>query len=71
MLHTSRMNDSDIFFLSDKMDTPDLAIKLKNQDIMREAGTKLKVVLLNVDFGLQGNCIDLKASWETAMMPSP
>ena len=31
----------------------DLAIKLTNQDVMREAGAKLREVLIDVDFGLQ------------------
>ena len=31
----------------------DLAIKLKNQDVMRETGVKLREVLIDVDFGLQ------------------
>lgn len=53
----SRMNESDIFFSSD-INTTDLAIKLKNQDIMREAGTKLRVVLLDIDFGLQDSFCD-------------
>lgn len=68
-----RVNESDIFF-SSNVSAADLAIKLKNQDIMREAGTKLREALLDVDFGLQDSfcdSADLKASWEKTMMPAP
>lgn len=69
----SRVNESDIFFSSD-INAADLAIKLKNQDIMREAGTKLREALMDVDFGLQDSFCDsndLKASWKRTMMPAP
>lgn len=49
---SSTMNKSNIFFSSD-INATDLAIKLKNQEIMREAGAKLREVRLDVDFGLQ------------------
>ena len=52
----------------------DLAIKLTNQDVMREAGAKLREALIDVDFGLQDSfcdSTDLKASWERTMMPAP
>jgi hypothetical protein len=68
----SRVNESDIFFSSD-INAADLAIKLKNQDIMREAGTKLREALMDVDFGLQDSfcdSTDLKTSWERTMMPA-
>ena len=42
----SRVNQSDIFFSSD-INAADLAIKLKNQDIMSEAGNKLREVLMD------------------------
>ena len=69
----TKMNESDIFFSSD-INATDLAIKLKNQDIMRGAGTKLREALIDVDFGLQDSfcdSTDLKASWEKTMMPAP
>lgn len=53
----SRVNDSDIIFSSD-ISAADLAIKLKNQDMMREAGTQLRKVLKGVDFGLQDSFCD-------------
>jgi len=54
---SSRVNDSDIIFSSD-ISAADLAIKLKNQDMMREAGTQLRKVLKGVDFGLQDSFCD-------------
>ncbi|KAH3850804.1 hypothetical protein DPMN_093277 [Dreissena polymorpha] len=48
----SRVNESDIIFSSD-ISANDIVIKLKNQDIMQEAGTQLRKVLKDVDFGLQ------------------
>lgn len=69
----SRVNDSDFIFSSD-ISAADLAIKLKNQDIMREAGTQLRKVLKDVDFGLQDSfcdSTDLKSSWEGTIMPAP
>lgn len=69
----SRVNEPDIFFSTD-VKAADLAIKLKNQDSMKEAGTKLRESLMDVDFGLQDSfcdSTDLKASWERTMMPAP
>jgi len=70
----SRVNDSDIIFSSD-ISAADLAINLlKNQNIMREAGTQLRKVLKGVDFGLQDSfcdSTDLKSSWEGTIMPAP
>ncbi|KAL8619946.1 hypothetical protein ACOMHN_015228 [Nucella lapillus] len=71
--HNSRVNKSDIFFSSD-INAAEVVVKLKNQDIMIEAGTKLRETLVDVDFGLQDSfcdSTDLKASWEKTMMPEP
>ena len=41
---------------------------------MREAGTKLREALIDVDFDLKGSfcdSTDFKASWERTMMPAP
>ena len=41
---------------------------------MKEAGTKLRETLLDIDFGLQDSfcdSTDLKASWERTMIPAP
>ena len=62
-----RVKEPDILF-SSVINAADLAVKLKNLDIMREAGIKLTETLLNVDFRLQDSfcdSTDLKASWET------
>jgi len=57
IVSNSRVNEPDIFFSSD-LDATDLAIKLKNQNIMREAGIKLREALMDVDFGLQDKFCD-------------
>ena len=69
----SRVNESDIIFSSD-ISAADIVIKLKNQDIMQEAGTQLRKVLKDVDFGLQDSfcdSTDLKSSWERTRIPGP
>lgn len=69
----TKATESDIFF-SSGITAADLAIKLRNQNIMREAGAKLREVLLDVDFGLQDSfcdSTDLKDSWESTVMPAP
>ena len=69
----NRVNEPDIFF-SSEIDATDLAIKLKNQNVMKEAGTCMREALMEVDFGLQDSfcdIADLKASWERTMMPAP
>ena len=68
-----RVNESEMFF-SSEISASELAIKLKNQNILREAGIQLREALLNVDFGLQDSfcdSTDLKESWENSKMPSP
>ncbi|KAH3726526.1 hypothetical protein DPMN_052393 [Dreissena polymorpha] len=69
----SRVNESDIIFSSD-ISAADIVIKLNNQDIMQEAGSLLRKVLKDVDFGLQDGFCDitnLKYSWERTRMPGP
>lgn len=69
----TKATESDIFF-SSGITAADLTIKLRNQNIMREAGAKLREVLLDVDFGLQDSfcdSTDLKDSWESTVMPAP
>ena len=73
IVSNSRLNEPDIFFSLD-LDATELAIKLKNQNIMREAGTKLTEALMDVDFGLKDkfcDSADLKESWQSTMMPAP
>ena len=53
----SRVNEPDIVFSSD-ITAADLAIKLKNQDIIIAAGNMLRESLMNVDFGLQDSFCD-------------
>ena len=67
----ARVNESDIFYLS-RIKTSNLLVKLKNQDIMREAGLQLRKDLKEVDFGLEDSfcdSTDLKDSWERTRMP--
>ncbi|KAH3717695.1 hypothetical protein DPMN_060490 [Dreissena polymorpha] len=52
LLPNSRVNESDISFSSD-ISAAEIVIKLKNQDIMQEAGAQLRKVLKDVDFGIQ------------------
>ncbi len=69
----TRVNESDIF-LSSLISAAELATKLKNQDIMKDAGRMLREALMDIDFGLQDSFCDsndLKASWERVMMPAP
>ena len=63
--------ESDIFY-SSQITPGDLLTKLKNQDIMREAGLQLRKDLKVVDFGLEDSFCDsndLKESWERTRMP--
>ena len=72
-MRNSRLNESKSF-CSSSINSADLAIKLNNQDIMREEGTKLRESLMSIDFGLQDSLCDsadLKALWERIMMPLP
>lgn len=53
----SRVNEPNIFIASDMKDAG-LSIKLKKQDIMRDAAIKLREFLIDVAFGMQDSFLD-------------
>ena len=66
-----RRNESELVF-SAKIEPGDLACKIKNLDVLKEAGTLLRTLLKDVDFGLTDKFCDaeqLKESWEKTQMP--
>ena len=67
----ARANESDIFY-SSRITAADLLVKLKNQNLMREAGLQLAKDFDEVDFGLEDSFCDsteLKESWERTRTP--
>ena len=52
IIHNTIKSKSDIIF-SSKIKPTDLALKIKNQNIMQECGKTLRHILMKVDFGLQ------------------
>ena len=61
----TRANEPDLFF-SSTITAANIAVKLKNQDILKEAASQIREALLNVDFGLQDSFCDsndLRESW--------
>ena len=66
-----RVNESDIFY-SSKITAADLLIKIKNQNLFREAGLQMAKDFDNVDFGLQDtfcDAADLLDSWKKTKTP--
>ena len=66
-----RKNESDLVY-SAHIKPEDLVIKMKNQDLMREAGQHIREAIQKVDFGLQDKFCDgddLRDSWENTAMP--
>ena len=73
IIHNTIKSKSDIIF-SSKIKPTDLALKIRNQNIMQECGKTLRHILMKVDFGLQDSfcdSADLRASWENTLMPPP
>ena len=71
LVPNNRVNES-YFLYSSSISANVLAQKIKNQDIMAEAGKMIREELFNVDFGLKDSFCDetdLKTSWEKTMMP--
>ena len=67
----NRIYESDIFF-SSNISVAEIALRLKNQDILKEAASKIREDLLKVDFGLGDSfcdSFDLQESWEKTRMP--
>ena len=67
----TRRNESEMFF-SATISACDIASKLKNLNIMREAGQHLRSLLKEVNFGLGDTFCDaaeLQDSWEKTQMP--
>ena len=71
LVPNSRVNES-YFLYSSSINAELLALKIKNQNIMAEAGKMVRAELLKVNFGLQDSFCDkndLKRSWEETTMP--
>ena len=67
----TQANEPDLFF-SSTITAANIAVKLKNQDILKEAASQIREALLKVDFGLQDSFCDsndLRESWETTPIP--
>ena len=67
----ARANESDIFY-SSKITAADLLVKIKNQNLMQEAGRQLAKDFDDIGFGLEDSFCDsedLRAAWEKTRTP--